>query len=80
MLFQTYFNSLNMTFDFVKMIKLLHFIYYFHYMKASQMISNYCVEIQHAYRVCFGGDDKDETRKIQTKISDFFKLKNEKDK
>ena len=62
------------------MIKFMHFVFYFHYLKASQMMGKYCGEIQHAYHICFDDEDKDEPRKIQTKISDFFKLENEKDK
>ena len=74
-----------MTFDLAKMMKLMHFILHFHYMKMAHMTKNYIREIKEAYTICFGESDEDdeaggdESKKVQTKISDFFKLENPKD-
>lgn len=65
-----------MNVDIVYCIKLMHFLCYFHYMKMRQIAQNYYEDINEAYLICF--DEPPQTQhKIQTKISDFFKLKNE---
>ena len=65
-----------MTFNLAKMMKLMHFILYFHYMKMAHMTKSYIHEIKEAYAICFDENEHedDESKQVQSKISDFFKL------
>ena len=65
-----------MTFDLAKMMKLMHFILYFHYMKMAHMTKSYIHEIKEAYAICFSEhedeDDEagdDESKKVQSKLA-----------
>ena len=67
--------------NYYKLFRFMQFIFYYHAMKFHMMANNYINDIKDVYRLCFEHDENNDIHasKIQTKISDYFELKNNKE-